>query len=359
MKVGRNGIVAITFLIVFGMLFLVTLVNSGFQPDLKGILVVVYYSVWAAAFAFIIVTFIIPYIQEYQKNRRTEKPQSRSSSGIVHTKPPVRSAHEGLPLRERITEYVAERRREDGLPVPQPLRPSRTPSSPAGGRSGSGSFQTPPAHNLGATSAFTPGASESFSDGGHSAGDLPLPDDFGSNFDDSMDDDHIHDSSTGVGSIHSDGSLPGLDDDVLPGIEDFGGDDDLFSGSGDEPSLPAGLSDPGSSFDMIPQADLDVSGDSGLPDFDGDLDAGMAESDLMDDQDVFGLSGDDDLMATPDPSGPDTTIHTGGLSDDGLPDLDGSFDSDISESDFSGDEDLDDIEFMDLEPDEPPKTKNK
>lgn len=327
MKLEKNGIVAIAFVVTFVILLLFSFLTPGSGFDLKGIFVAAYFAVWIAAATYVILTFIVPFVREKMQETRTKKAGTGSAAGIPPT--PFRSPRSNLPVRDRIASYVAERRREDGLPTPVPLRPSKTGASQAGGLASAP--RTAAATPVAAAMAPADGA------GGDDLGDIPLPDDFGS-----VDDD----SSAGMGS------LPGLEDD----LDDlgFGGSDEMGSDFGAE---PGGFSDQideeiGDQPLSVPPDDLS---DGGLPGFDGDLEPDMGESDLMQDDSMMDLSGDDILTIDDDTSSmPDSS---GGLSDDGLPDLDGDLEPDILDSDLSGDDEFGDIEFMDLEPEEPKKAK--
>lgn len=324
MKLEKNGIVAATFVICFVVLLLFSLLTSGFRVDIKGIVVAIYFSLWVAAAAFVILTFIIPFIQEKREEQKTKKTQPGQGPGAVPT--PFRSPRSGLPVRERIAAYVAERRREDGLPAPEPIRPSRA---------GTGVAQSP-AESVSASVA--PAVTSAGDAEGGDLGNIPLPDDFGT-----MD-----------GTSGDMGSLPGLDDDDLGDLGGFSEDDDLSGGYGD--AGPGSAPEIGEDLELpSPSSPADDLPDGGLPGFDGDLEPDLGESDLMTDDGMMDMSGDDILTIDEDTSSPSPS--GGGLSEEGLPDLDGDLEPDILDTDLSGDEDFGDIEFMDLEPDEPKKEK--
>lgn len=334
MKLERNAIVALTAGATFVILLLFHLFTSGFLFNIKDFFVSIYFAIWIGALAFVILTFIIPYIQERKKRVKAAKP----GMGPGITPAPFKSPRSGMPIRERIVAYVAERRKEDGLPAPEPLRPSRTvaPPSPSPARNAAPAVSMPVAAAVQSVQAPAVPAPT-----GDDMGDLPLPDDFGS-----------------VDSGSDDlGSLPGLDDD-FGGMDEFGGNDDLPSGFDDG---NAGLVDSDAEGESSPVSeDLPSGGlsDEGLPAFEGDLDSGFDESDMMDDSGMD-LSGDDVLtMDDEDSHVMSDDRDSGGLSEAGLPDLDDSLEPDMMESDLGGDDDFGDIEFVDLEPDEsktPPK----
>ena len=342
MKLERNGIVLITFVCTFVILLLFSLMTSGSLFDIKGIFIALYFSVWVGAFFFVLMTFVIPYIREHKK---TAKKKAKPASQPSITPPPFRSPRSGLPLRERITAYVAERRKEDGLQPPEPLRPSQkvpsgTVSSSSARRTGS-VIAPPPVSGSRGTSVQT-------GSGGDDLGDLPLPDDLGS----------VDDAGDNLGS------LPGLDGD-MDDLGDFG--DEISSGPDDDTGgIPADNRGGAVSSGTLSPSSAQQGSEAVLPDFDGDLTADFGESDLMSDDGIGGsgidaLSSDDLLVMDEGDSFSSSSASSSpsplsdGLSDDGLPDLDGDLEPDMMDTDLSGDEDFGDIEFMDLEPEEPKK----
>lgn len=302
MKLDKRILVIIAFIGALGLFLLITGIITGFHPDLKDIITAVYFAVWVGAVAGFVAYIIYPYIQ----GRSREKAEKQTKSQVQATGP-VPSPRPSLPLRDRIREYVTERRREEGLPVPEPLRPSRTgaparsrPVSAASGREPGGDAA------LAAVPAVAAVAAET--------GDLPLPDDF----------------------------------DESGGEDIFGGD--FPDEEGEEASLPDLDEDLGSFDDSESGESPSESGD--LPGFDGDLEPDLSESDLSgsDVPDSMMDMDESDLDASePEPSGQE---EEGGLSDEGLPDFDMALDDDMMDGDLSGDDDLTDIQFEDLEPDE-------
>ena len=343
MKLERNGIVAIIFVITFVILLLFSLLTSGFRLDIKGIFVAIYFAVWVGAVAFVILTFVLPYLSDRKKEKKRAKAGSSHSGG--GTPAPFRSPRSGLPVRERIVTYVAERRREDGLSAPEPLRPSRTVTSGSAGMPSAGAShrvvavsgsasQVSPVDRISPEIPEAPRVS-----GNDDLGDLPLPDDFGS----------VDESDSDMGG------LPGLDDD-FDDLDGFGGGDEMPSDLNDDNSgLLGDFGDIHSAPEPV-SAPSPVMSDGELPGFDGDIDSDFIESDLMSDDGIMDLSGDDILTMDDDEERPSSHSSSGGLSEAGLPDLDDSLEPDIIDSDLSGDEDFDDIEFMDLEPEEPDKS---
>ncbi len=349
MKLERNSIIAIVFGVTLAILLLFNLVTSGFKLDLKGALVSIYFAVWAGAVTFVLLTFILPFIT----SRKEAGKKAKSGTGSGATPAPFKSPRSGLPVRERITAYVTERRREDGLPAPEPLRPARPASGTVTSAAAAGAVAAGMAASAAAASASVSLPEVSGQDTGD-MGDLPLPDDFGS-----------------VESEGDAGELPGLDDD-LGGFDDFGGDDEF--GGGDEMPSDFGddnsglMGDEGPAMDALSEpgeSSAESLSDGGLPGFDGDLESDIGESDIMGDDSMMDLSGDDLLVMDEEPSSApagESGGSDGGLSEDGLPDLDDSLslEPDLMDSDLSGgDEDLGDIEFMDLEPEEPKKPSKK
>ena len=258
-----------------------------------------YFAVWVTA----VVGMWLFGIQPYLKDRKKAKSEQKTPVSVQKTVS-VPSPRSNLPLRDRIREYVAERRKEEGLPVPEPLRPSRS-AGPSAARPGSAKTVSSgfAAGVTGAAPAVVSAASSS------DEGDLPLPDDF---------DEH------GPGELFGD-EFPdeAADDSSLPGIgeDDFGSYDDTG----------------------IDERPMTESGD--LPDFDGDLEPDMSDSDLSGGMDYAEDGGAVPEMLPDDDGG-------SGLSDDGLPDLDMPLDDDMMDDSMSGDDDFADIEFEDIEPDE-------
>jgi uncharacterized membrane protein len=334
MKLGKNSIVAITFVVTFVILLLFSLLTSGFRVDIKGIFVAVYFAVWIAAVIFVLLTFIVPFVQEKMKESKG-KVKTAGKGGAAATAPiPFKSPRSNLPVRERIASYVAERRKEDGLSAPEPLRPSRTGASKAAARpSSSGSVKaavvSPPS---------APASGDLAPSGSDDLGGIPLPDDFGS-----------------LGESHGEmGGLPGLEGD-FDDLGGFGSDDDLSSGFRSEsPGLADELPEEPAIPAALPSSD-DLS-DGGLPAFDGNIEPDFGESDLMPDDGMMDLSGDD-ILTIDDSDASSSSEPPGDNSMAGLPDFDGNLEPDILDSDLSGDDDLGDIEFMDLEPEEPKKKK--
>lgn len=303
MKLEKNLLMVITFVASLLVLLLVFYILTRFASGLKDMIGAIYFALWITA----LMGLWLYIIQPYLKDRKKKKPVKGAAREIQ--KPvTVPSPRSNLPLRDRIREYVAERRKEEGLPVPEPLRPSRSTGSAGASASRSGSSGgygvsagTVAAAASTATVASMPGADE---------GDLPLPDDF--------------DEAGGGDLFGEDFSDNGADDTSLPGI----GDDDF--GSYDDTG--------------VDEKPVTESGD--LPDFEGDLDDDMSESDFSD-----SLTDDFSSAEEPVPE-PPMDDDGGGLSDEGLSDFDMPIDEGLMDDDLSGDNELSDIEFEDLEPDE-------
>ena len=138
-------------------------------------------------------------------------------------------------------------------------------------------------------------------------GDLSLPDDFGS-------------EEPGEEA----GELPGLDDDFGE-IDDFGGGEEMPPDFGDDNSGLLSDEEGAVSSDMH-ESPVDSVSDGGLPGFDGDLNSEIGESDIMGDDSMMDLSGDDLLVMDEEPSSaPADDLSVGSdsdLSEAGLPDLD-------------------------------------
>lgn len=304
MKIEKKLLMIITFIGALVILLLAFYFVTGFDSGIKDIIGALYFAIWITALAGLWLYFLKPYLDERPKKKEKKDTQTVTSQSI-----PVQSPRSNLPLRDRIREYVSERRKEDGLPVPEPLRPSGA-SSPAGRASSPFSGQVEghvpvsmPSVTVGEEEMedFAPGEGE---------GDLPLPDDFDDNGTGDLFGDDSGEEDNGV-------SLPGIGDEGLDSLDNDIGDEEPVTESGD------------------------------LPDFEGDLEPDMSDSGLDD------LPGDDVWMEEPGelPTGESDEISDGGLSDEGLPDLDIPMDDSMMDEDIGGD-DLADIEFEDLEPDE-------
>jgi len=298
MKIEKKLLMVITFIGAFIVLLLAFYLTTGFQSGIKDMIGAVYFSLWITA----VMGLWLYIIQPYLKGRPKKKGRTDLASEPV--KPmPVQSPRSNLPLRDRIREYVAERRKEEGLPVPEPLRPSgSTTSMDAGSPSrSSSSGYAPAAASAGSTSSAVSVA------GTAGDGELPLPDDFDENGSSDLFGDEFTEDEEG------ETSLPGIGDDEFESYDDTGGDEQPVTESGD------------------------------LPDFEGDLEPDMTDSGLGD-------SLDDDFSDTGEDAA--ETDESGGLSDEGLSDFDMPLDESMMDDDLSGDGDLTDIEFEDLEPDE-------
>ncbi len=298
MKIEKKLLMIITFIGALIVLLLGFYLTTGFQSGIKDMIGAVYFSLWITAVMGLWLYIIHPYL----KGRPKKKGQTDHASEPVKAMP-VQSPRANLPLRDRIREYVAERRKEEGLPVPEPLRPSRSTTS-----AGAGSSSRPPSSGyVPAAVAAGPAAAAASVAGAGGDGDLPLPDDFDENGSpDLFGDEFTQDEEEET-------SLPGIGDDEFGSYDDTGVDEQPVTESGD------------------------------LPDFEGDLEPDMSDTGLGD-------SLDDDFSDTGEEPG--ETDQSGGLSDEGLSDFDMPLDESMMDDDLSGDGDLTDIEFEDLEPDE-------
>ncbi len=297
MKVEKKLLMVITFIGALVVLLLVFYLTTGFQSGIKDMIGAVYFSLWVTAVMGLWLYIIHPYI----KGRPKKKEQKGTVSEPIKTMP-VQSPRSNLPLRDRIREYVAERRKEDGLPVPEPLRPSRsTTSSGASSSSGSSGGYVPVAAATAGAAAAVAGAAISAGDS-----DLPLPDDFDEGGSADLFGDEFSEDEEG------EASLPGIEDDDFGSYDEPGGDEQPVTESGD------------------------------LPDFEGDLEPDMSDSGFGDSMEDA-LSGGEEVTEVDDSSG---------LSEEGLADFDMPLDESMMDDDLSGDGDLTDIEFEDLEPDE-------
>lgn len=316
MKIEKKLLMIITFIGALVILLLAFYFVTGFKSGIKDIIGALYFAIWITALMGLWLYILKPYL-----DGRPKKKDKKDSPTVTGQSMPVQSPRSNLPLRDRIREYVSERRKEDGLPAPEPLRPSGSASS-AGRASSSVSGQadghvpvSTPSVSVGEEEmeGLAPGAGE---------GDLPLPDDFDDNGTGDLFGDDSGEEDNGV-------SLPGIEDESFDSLDDGIGDEEPVTESGD------------------------------LPDFEGDLEPDMSDSglgDLPDDLSDDGLDddlSDDDRITDPGEMPADESDEVGdaGLSDEGLPDLDMPIDDSMMDEDIGGD-DLADIEFEDLEPDE-------
>lgn len=294
MKVEKKLLMIITFIGALVALLLAFYFFTGFQSGIKDLISAIYFALWIAALTGLWLYFIQPYLEGRPKKKDKKETASVTSQSI-----PVQSPRSNLPLRDRIREYVAERRKEEGLPVPEPLRPSRKEVSAGAGTtsvSSPSSVSVPVSAQSVEVAVDEAGEDEAMIDPVAGESDLPLPDDFDEN---------------GV-------SLPGIDED------DFDSYDET----------------------VIDEQPVTETGD--LLDFEGELEPDMSDSGLdeLPDDD---FEETDEIIESDDIS---VDEHDGGLSDEGLSDFDMPLDESMMDDDISGDDDLIDIEFEDLEPDE-------
>lgn len=214
----------ITFIGALIVLLLAFYFITGYQSGFKDVIGAIYFALWITG----LMGFWLYIIQPYLKERPKKKTVTGTASPVQRPGP-VPSPHSNLPLRDRIREYVAERRKEEDLPAPKPLRPSKITTSPkktSAGSDPSGGVVPMAA----ATATVTDGSVVSVQD----EGVLPLLDDFDEARSEDLFGDEFTDEEEGT-------SLPGIED------EDFGLYDE--TGTDEHPVIESG----------------------DLPDFDGDL----------------------------------------------------------------------------------------
>ncbi len=353
MKLEKSTLIAVIFVVSLVILSIISFVLSGFKFELQSIIAALYFAIWITLVAFLYVKIIGPFINSKMEERAKAKTKEQSSQKVTNTPRPSSRAH--LPLRERIQKYVAERRQEDGLPVPEPLKPSRTVVKTSG--NGRSAAKTGTAAGLGTIGAAAGAATLSNNTDtlSESVEELPgLPDNF--DFEDP-------DGNVNNGEI----DLPGLDDmdsssigvsddneevESLPDLPNL--DDDMDSDFGDEPFDNDGSSNLiDEESESTIESDNDSIDDSALPDFEGPLEPDMEMSDLSFDDDMDISEKDDTVdepLAESIEDGDDLPLPD---SDDGeLPDFDGSLDLNMSEDDLVNDdsEDFGDIDFSDVDP---------
>lgn len=353
MKLEKSTLIAVIFVVSLVILSIISFVLSDFKFELQSIIAALYFAIWITLLAFLYVKILGPFINSKMEERANAKTKEQSSQKVTNNQRP--SSRALLPLRERIQKYVAERRQEDGLPVPEPLKPSRTVVKTSDNGRSAAKRGTVGAATAGVATAGVATLSNNTDTLSGSKEELPgLPD----NFD-------LRDSNGDVDNGEID--LPGLDDidsssievsddngevESLPDLPNL--DDDMDSDFGDESfdnDDSSDLIDEGS--EQIIESDNYSIDNSALPDFEGPLEPDMEMSDLSFDDDMD-ISEEDDTVDEPLAE----SIEDGGDlplpdSDDGeLPDFDGSLDLNMSEDDLVNDdnEDLGDIDFSDVDP---------
>jgi len=381
MKISRNAIVLFCSVVTFIILLLVAAVQ-GTLFELQSILVAVFFAGWVALLVFCIFTLVLPRVRAAQKASRKQKSQSRATAPPPAEEIPKRSPRSNLPVRERISAYVEERRREEGIPAPALLRPTRSSQAAAAAAphiapSVSSTEELPGIDenlefDLGADVAAEAGiTAPSGSDelpgfdgdldlDGMGAEDIVGADDLG--LDDSFDSDGGSSELDSTGDA-SNGDLPGFDGDLDVGsdaLDDLGdiGDDSMATdGSGDEMES---LDDSG--FDDFQDAgddsfDADGGDDLMTMDDSGDEMESLDDSGFDDFQDAgddsFDADGGDDLMTMDDAGMDDSMLDDSSMeSDGGLPDFDGDLDAPMDDGDLMlADDDFGDLEEIgDLEP---------
>ena len=294
MKVEKKLLMIITFIGALVALLLAFYLFTGFHTGIKDLISAIYFALWITALTALWLYFLQPYLEG-----RPKKKDKKEAASVTAQSIPVQSPRSNLPLRDRIREYVAERRKEEGLPFPEPLRLSRREVS-AGAETTSVSSPSSVSVPVSAQSVVVAvdeaGENETMIAPVAGESDLPLPDDFDEN---------------GV-------SLPGIDEDEFDSYDETCIDEQPVTESGD------------------------------LLDFERELEPDMSDSGLND-------LPDDDFEKTDEIVEPDEISvdeHDRGLSDEGLSDFDMPLDESMMDDDISGDDDLVDIEFEDLEPDE-------
>ena len=127
MKISRNKLVLLCFVITF-VILLIT--GTFFEPfKTKALLIAAYFAGWVALLVFCVCTFFLPTIKAaggMSTMFSTQKRSQETSESFPPTEEiPIQSPRSDLPVRERITAYVAQRRREEGIPAPVPLHPNK------------------------------------------------------------------------------------------------------------------------------------------------------------------------------------------------------------------------------------------
>ncbi len=299
MNVEKKQQMGIVFVGALFALLSVFYLITGFKSGIKDVVGAVYFALWVTAVMGVWIYLIQPYLKERPKK------QLKSTTIEPEKAIPIQSPRANLPLRDRIREYVAERRKEENLPIPEPLRPSRSSLAHAASTS-----STPSSGGYGATSAplIESAEEEITSTTASGEGDLPLPDDFEEEGSPDLFGEEYSEEGTET-------SLPGLDDEDFGSYEDTSMEEEAAAESED------------------------------VPDFEGSLEENMDDAGLLEPLDDTSTSSEVD-------EGSQEELDGGGLSDEGLADFDMPLDESMMDDDLSGDGDLSDIEFDDLEPDD-------
>ena len=169
MKIPRNILVLSSFVITFVFLLIVAAVTGTlFEPfPVKTLLIAAYFAGWVALLVFCVCTFLLPQVQAaggLSAMFLTTQKKQESQKNVEYPHPteeiPKRSPRSDLPVRERIAAYVAERRREEGIPAPAPLRQNSPEEKQdvSSGRSFSPSFVASAATAATAAAISTPSA---------------------------------------------------------------------------------------------------------------------------------------------------------------------------------------------------------
>ena len=374
MKISRNEIVLFCSVVTFVILLIVAAVR-GTLFQLQSIFVAVFFAGWVALLVFCIFTLVLPRVRATQKASRKQKNQSRVTAPLPSEESPRRSPRSHLPVRERISAYVEERRREEGIPAPTLLRPTKsqqaaaateavashiTPSTP----SVSSTEELPGLDenlefdlgaDLGAKSTAPSSGSDELPgfDGdldldGMGAEDIVGADDLG--LDDSFDADGGSSELDSTGDA-SDGELPGFDGDLDVGSDSLDDNFDDLGDAGDDFMVTADSSDEMGSLDDSGLDDFADAGDDSF-DADGGDDLMTMDDSGLDDfadagDDSFDADGGDDLMTMDDAGMDDSMLDDSSMESDGggLPDFDGDLDASMDDGDLM----LADDEFGDLE----------
>jgi len=375
MKLTRNAMVLFTFVAVFVIILVIAAVQGTlFEPSLvKSILVAVFFAGWFALLAFCLFSLVIPRVRAATMNSRNQNKQRRAMYPLPTDEMPMRSPRSNLPVRERISTYVEERRREEGISAPALLRPTRSTQVVA-----------PAASHITQSVNSTeelPGIDGDLDLGGMGPEGTVDADDFG--LDDSFDSGGGDSGFDSIGDS-SDGNLPDFDGDLSVGSDDLDDSFDKLDGNFDEledvedHSIASDDSDASEdSLDNSEFEDLDDASEDSLDnsEFEGLDDAsedsldnsefeglGDTSEDSLDNsefeglgdtsEDSFDADGGDELMAMDDAEMNDSMLDDSSMeSDGGLPDFDGDLDLSDDGDLMLADNDFEDIEEIgDLEP---------
>jgi len=354
MKISRNIIVISCFVAVFIIQLIYAAVRGTlFKPSLPIFIVIaVFFAGLFALLTYCIFTLVVPRVRTAKRDQENQRRVTTVTTPPPTEALPKRSPRSELPVRDRISAYVAERRREEGISAPPLLRPPKTTHVAAQAAAAQAASNITQSVN---STEGLPGIDRDL-DFDNMGQESMADDDFG--FGDSFysDEENSEDSGFERSNDSSDESLPGIDGDFDLGSDDLANNfddlddtlDDSFETSEEDELTGTNDSDNelGSFDESSDESEFDV--------FDKDLDdpfeasggndeMGSLDSSEVDDydedlDDPFEASGGDEFTGMDD-AGVDDSMSDDSMPDDSMPD-DISMESGGDLSDFDEDFDL-------------------